>query len=145
MKRPILLEAYSSVDSSTLETRLPVCGKGKSFSLCVMVSRVVRFCVCVCLTGPASKGGLSHCPLCHDNLPSGEAGWKQHLMSKDGCVQNPRRIPALNATAGLSVSVFCVSVRTCLCLCPAEAAECVVLIGRVIYGHWVSVFLLLGN
>ncbi|BFZ23710.1 hypothetical protein BsWGS_26748 [Bradybaena similaris] len=44
----------------------------------------------------ASKPGLNHCPLCHENIPSGEDGWKEHLMNKTGCKQNPRRLLAGN-------------------------------------------------
>ncbi|XP_063720307.1 centrosomal protein of 104 kDa-like isoform X2 [Symsagittifera roscoffensis] len=38
----------------------------------------------------------NHCPLCHINFAPGEEGWKMHLMGKEGCKENPRRIPALN-------------------------------------------------
>jgi hypothetical protein len=34
--------------------------------------------------------------MCHQNLSPGEDGWKIHLMGKEGCKHNPRRIPALN-------------------------------------------------
>ncbi|KAJ8320817.1 hypothetical protein KUTeg_002404 [Tegillarca granosa] len=47
-----------------------------------------------------SKAGTNHCPLCHQNIDSGEEGWKKHLMGKDGCKQNPRRLLALNKPAG---------------------------------------------
>ncbi|XP_075256943.1 centrosomal protein of 104 kDa-like isoform X2 [Convolutriloba macropyga] len=38
----------------------------------------------------------NHCPLCHINFAPGEEGWKMHLMGKEGCKENPRRLPALN-------------------------------------------------
>ncbi|XP_064610541.1 centrosomal protein of 104 kDa-like isoform X2 [Liolophura sinensis] len=44
----------------------------------------------------ATKPNTNHCPLCHENIPAGEEGWKVHLMEKDGCKQNPRRLLALN-------------------------------------------------
>ncbi|XP_048780572.1 centrosomal protein of 104 kDa-like isoform X3 [Ostrea edulis] len=49
-----------------------------------------------------SKSSFNHCPLCHQNIGSGEDGWKSHLMSRDGCKQNPRRLLAINKqpTAG---------------------------------------------
>ncbi|KAH9514057.1 hypothetical protein Btru_030100 [Bulinus truncatus] len=47
-----------------------------------------------------SKSGLNHCPLCHENISSGEDGWKDHLMGRTGCKQNPRRLLALNKPAG---------------------------------------------
>lgn len=43
-----------------------------------------------------AKSNMGHCPLCHENLPDGEDGWKDHLMSRDGCKQNPRRLIAVN-------------------------------------------------
>ncbi|XP_060603860.1 centrosomal protein of 104 kDa-like isoform X3 [Ruditapes philippinarum] len=48
----------------------------------------------------AAKSGMNHCPLCHQNHISGEDGWKNHLMAKDGCKQNPRRLLALNKPQG---------------------------------------------
>ncbi|XP_013412883.1 centrosomal protein of 104 kDa isoform X2 [Lingula anatina] len=44
----------------------------------------------------AAVADQSHCPLCHENIPQGEEGWKNHLMGKDGCKHNPRRLQALN-------------------------------------------------
>ncbi|XP_076451911.1 centrosomal protein of 104 kDa-like isoform X2 [Babylonia areolata] len=43
-----------------------------------------------------AKASMNHCPLCHENVSTGEDGWKDHLMSRDGCKQNPRRLLALN-------------------------------------------------
>ncbi|XP_074654970.1 centrosomal protein of 104 kDa-like [Tubulanus polymorphus] len=43
---------------------------------------------------PAKKNE-QHCPLCHNNIPPGEEGWKEHLMGSYGCKQNPRRLLAL--------------------------------------------------
>lgn len=48
----------------------------------------------------AAKPGMNHCPLCHQNHVAGEDGWKSHLMAKDGCKQNPRRLLALNKPQG---------------------------------------------
>ncbi|XP_061457125.1 centrosomal protein of 104 kDa isoform X2 [Rhineura floridana] len=38
----------------------------------------------------------NRCPLCHENFTPGEEAWKVHLMSKDGCRMNPRRVQSLN-------------------------------------------------
>ncbi|XP_040285257.1 centrosomal protein of 104 kDa isoform X2 [Bufo bufo] len=47
----------------------------------------------------------NRCPLCHENFIPGEEAWKSHLMGKDGCKMNPRRILALQRTqAGAQVS-----------------------------------------
>uniref|UniRef100_A0A0B6Y6P0 Uncharacterized protein n=1 Tax=Arion vulgaris TaxID=1028688 RepID=A0A0B6Y6P0_9EUPU len=46
---------------------------------------------------------MNHCPLCHENFSQGEDGWKEHLMSKTGCKQNPRRLLALNKPPGGAV------------------------------------------
>ncbi|NXL91899.1 CE104 protein, partial [Alectura lathami] len=40
----------------------------------------------------------NHCPLCHDNFSPGEEAWKSHLMGKDGCDMNLRRLPTINRT-----------------------------------------------
>ncbi|XP_053136874.1 centrosomal protein of 104 kDa isoform X3 [Hemicordylus capensis] len=38
----------------------------------------------------------NHCPLCHENFTPGEEAWKGHLMGKDGCRMNLRRVHSLN-------------------------------------------------
>ncbi|XP_073172642.1 centrosomal protein of 104 kDa isoform X3 [Lepidochelys kempii] len=40
----------------------------------------------------------NRCPLCHENFAPGEEAWKSHLMGKDGCQMNLRRVPTLNKT-----------------------------------------------
>ncbi|KFW96109.1 Centrosomal protein of 104 kDa [Phalacrocorax carbo] len=40
----------------------------------------------------------NHCPLCHDNFSPGEEAWKSHLMGKDGCKMNHRRLSTINRT-----------------------------------------------
>ncbi|NXT39268.1 CE104 protein, partial [Pelecanoides urinatrix] len=40
----------------------------------------------------------NHCPLCHDNFSPGEEAWKSHLMGKDGCKMNQRRLSTINKT-----------------------------------------------
>ncbi|XP_066463391.1 centrosomal protein of 104 kDa isoform X2 [Eleutherodactylus coqui] len=40
----------------------------------------------------------NRCPLCHENFTAGEEAWKSHLMGKEGCKMNPRRIMALQRT-----------------------------------------------
>ncbi|XP_028848339.1 centrosomal protein of 104 kDa isoform X2 [Denticeps clupeoides] len=46
---------------------------------------------------PGSGKASNHCPLCHENFAPGEEvrqvhqAWKWHLMSREGCTQNPRR------------------------------------------------------
>ncbi|ELT95484.1 hypothetical protein CAPTEDRAFT_170133 [Capitella teleta] len=47
-----------------------------------------------------AEAGKNHCPLCHLNLPSGEDSWKEHLMGKEGCKANPRRLQSLNKGKG---------------------------------------------
>ncbi|XP_072334603.1 centrosomal protein of 104 kDa-like isoform X2 [Scyliorhinus torazame] len=37
----------------------------------------------------------NHCPLCHENFQPGEEAWKVHLMGRDGCKMNPRRMQTL--------------------------------------------------
>lgn len=38
------------------------------------------------------------CPLCHTNIPNGEDSWKSHLLGRDGCPQNQRRVQAGKAS-----------------------------------------------
>ena len=52
---------------------------------------------CVAAAKPDKQA--NHCPLCHINFAPGEEGWKMHLMGKEGCKENPRRLPALNRGA----------------------------------------------
>ncbi|NWR75861.1 CE104 protein, partial [Centropus unirufus] len=40
----------------------------------------------------------NHCPLCHDNFSPGEEAWKSHLMGRDGCKMNQRRLPTISKT-----------------------------------------------
>jgi len=41
----------------------------------------------------------NRCPLCHDDIPPGEEGWQEHLLSPPGCPANKRRLPpGLNPT-----------------------------------------------
>ncbi|KAM6045706.1 centrosomal protein of 104 kDa isoform 2-T3 [Theristicus caerulescens] len=40
----------------------------------------------------------NHCPLCHDNFSPGEEAWKSHLMGKNGCKMNQRRLSTINKT-----------------------------------------------
>ncbi|GFY44879.1 centrosomal protein of 104 kDa [Trichonephila inaurata madagascariensis] len=38
-----------------------------------------------------SSSEANHCPLCHKNIEPEEQGWRNHLMSDNGCAFNPRR------------------------------------------------------
>ncbi|XP_054031902.1 centrosomal protein of 104 kDa [Dryobates pubescens] len=40
----------------------------------------------------------NHCPLCHDNFAPGEEAWKSHLLGRDGCRMNRRRVAPMNKT-----------------------------------------------
>ncbi|XP_076860081.1 centrosomal protein of 104 kDa isoform X2 [Brachyhypopomus gauderio] len=51
---------------------------------------------CKLLLAAVANGSCNHCPLCHENFPPGEEGWRSHLMDSSlGCMQNTRRAPAL--------------------------------------------------
>ena len=50
----------------------------------------------LCRVPTAAEPGMNHCPLCHNNISTGEDSWKTHLMGKDGCKANPRRLQSLN-------------------------------------------------
>ena len=44
----------------------------------------------------ASEANKQQCPMCKQNIAGEEDDFKIHLMGKDGCKQNPRRLTALN-------------------------------------------------
>ena len=73
---------------------------GSHIKACMQQINVVSFCNSKLTKNvwffSASKTGTNHCPLCHNNISAGEDGWKNHLMGKDGCKQNPRRLLSLN-------------------------------------------------
>ncbi|NWT70840.1 CE104 protein, partial [Prunella himalayana] len=51
------------------------------------------------ICNPAKPENVAnHCPLCHENFPPGEEAWRSHLMSRDGCKMNQRRISPMNKT-----------------------------------------------
>ncbi|NWV27825.1 CE104 protein, partial [Origma solitaria] len=51
------------------------------------------------ICNPAKPENLAnHCPLCHENFPPGEEAWRPHLMDKDGCKMNQRRVSPMNKT-----------------------------------------------
>ncbi|NXC66292.1 CE104 protein, partial [Anhinga anhinga] len=51
------------------------------------------------ICNPAKPENVAnHCPLCHDNFSPGEEAWKSHLMGKDGCKMNHRRLSTINKT-----------------------------------------------
>ncbi|NXU21217.1 CE104 protein, partial [Pardalotus punctatus] len=51
------------------------------------------------ICNPAKPENVAnHCPLCHENFPPGEEAWRPHLMDKDGCKMNQRRISPMNKT-----------------------------------------------
>lgn len=39
-----------------------------------------------------AESGKNRCPLCHTNITGTEESWKPHLMGRDGCKENPRRM-----------------------------------------------------
>ncbi|XP_069775157.1 centrosomal protein of 104 kDa isoform X2 [Narcine bancroftii] len=47
----------------------------------------------------------NHCPLCHENFQPGEEPWKVHLMGRDGCKMNPRRMQTLQRTQQIQQAI----------------------------------------
>ncbi|XP_068027731.1 centrosomal protein of 104 kDa isoform X1 [Anomalospiza imberbis] len=90
--------------ASLTEHLLADCDKRDSFGRCPRCREAVprdelprhtksRIC------NPAKPENVAnHCPLCHENFPPGEEAWRSHLMSRDGCKMNQRRISPLNKT-----------------------------------------------
>ncbi|NXG06662.1 CE104 protein, partial [Sakesphorus luctuosus] len=90
--------------SSLTKHLLTDCDKRDSFGKCQRCSEAlpkdelpkhIKSRIC----NPAKPENVaSHCPLCHENFPPGEEAWKSHLMDKDGCKMNQRRISPMNKT-----------------------------------------------
>ncbi|NWU93815.1 CE104 protein, partial [Upupa epops] len=80
------------------------CDKKDSFEKCVQCSAVlpkaelpkhINSKIC---KATKAEDLANHCPLCHENFSPGEEAWKSHLMGKDGCKMNERRISSINRT-----------------------------------------------
>ncbi|NWI55999.1 CE104 protein, partial [Calyptomena viridis] len=90
--------------ASLTEHLLSDCDKRDTFGKCQRCSEAlpkdelpkhIKSRVC----NPAKPENVAnHCPLCHENFPPGEEAWKSHLMDKDGCKMNQRRISPMNKT-----------------------------------------------
>ncbi|NXG18430.1 CE104 protein, partial [Grallaria varia] len=90
--------------SSLTEHLLTDCEKRDSFGKCQRCSEAlpkddlpkhIKSRIC----NPAKPENVAnHCPLCHENFAPGEEAWKSHLMDRDGCKMNQRRISPMNKT-----------------------------------------------
>ncbi|NXS50071.1 CE104 protein, partial [Balaeniceps rex] len=90
--------------ASLTEHLLTDCDKKDSFGKCQRCSEAlpkdelpkhIKSKTC----NPAKPENVAnHCPLCHDNFSPGEEAWKSHLMGKDGCKMNQRRLPTIHKT-----------------------------------------------
>jgi hypothetical protein len=65
-----------------------------SLAICFVCDRVI-----------AAEKGKAHCPLCHQNIDASEDSWKQHLMGKNGCAENPRRTSKTGMLSSISIIV----------------------------------------
>ncbi|XP_028663154.2 centrosomal protein of 104 kDa [Erpetoichthys calabaricus] len=93
--------------SSLTDHLLTECDKKDSFGKCQRCTEAIpkeeliehiRAKTC----NPAkSEKVANYCPLCHENFSPGEEAWKSHLMGRDGCKMNPRRIQALQRTQSI--------------------------------------------
>ncbi|XP_059494105.1 centrosomal protein of 104 kDa isoform X4 [Stegostoma tigrinum] len=96
------------VEIATLtEHRLTECDMKESFEKCHRCGEAVskedleeHLKVKICNAAKPEKVA-NHCPLCHENFQPGEEGWKVHLMGRDGCKMNPRRMQTLQRTQQL--------------------------------------------
>ncbi|KFP26046.1 Centrosomal protein of 104 kDa [Colius striatus] len=90
--------------ASLTEHLLTDCDKKDSFGKCQWCSEAlpkdelpkhIKSKTC----NPAKPENVAnHCPLCHDNFSPGEEAWKSHLMGKEGCKMNQRRLYPMNKT-----------------------------------------------
>ncbi|XP_078095289.1 centrosomal protein of 104 kDa isoform X2 [Mustelus asterias] len=87
------------VEIATLtEHRLTECDKKDSFGKCHRCGEAVakedlpeHVKMKSCNAAKPEKVA-NHCPLCHENFQPGEEAWKVHLMGRDSCKMNPRRM-----------------------------------------------------
>ncbi|MGH0143725.1 UNVERIFIED_CONTAM: hypothetical protein FKN15_000790 [Acipenser sinensis] len=101
--------------ASLMDHLLTECDKKDSFGKCPRCTEAipkqeltehVRAKACT----PAKSGKVAnHCPLCHENFAPGEESWKSHLMGKESCKMNQRRMQRTQQmqpgkTGGLSVT-----------------------------------------
>ncbi|KAM6109035.1 centrosomal protein of 104 kDa [Pterocles gutturalis] len=90
--------------ASLTEHLLTDCDKKDSFGKCQRCSEAIpkdelsrHFKSKICNSAKPDSMA-NHCPLCHENFSPGEEAWKTHLMGKDGCKMNQRRLPTINKT-----------------------------------------------
>ncbi|XP_072887816.1 centrosomal protein of 104 kDa [Hemitrygon akajei] len=93
--------------ASLTEHRLTECEKKDSFGKCPRCSEAIakedlqeHLKMKNCNAAKPEKIA-NHCPLCHENFQPGEEPWKLHLMGKDGCKMNSRRMQTLQRTQQL--------------------------------------------
>ncbi|KAK6477548.1 centrosomal protein of 104 kDa isoform X1 [Huso huso] len=101
--------------ASLMDHLLTECDKKDSFGKCPRCTEAipkqeltehVRAKACA----PAKSDKVAnHCPLCHENFAPGEESWKSHLMGKESCKMNQRRMQRTQQmqqgkTGGLSVT-----------------------------------------
>ncbi|XP_051895593.1 centrosomal protein of 104 kDa isoform X3 [Pristis pectinata] len=93
--------------ASLTEHRLTECDKKDSFGKCPRCGEAIaredlqeHLKVKNCNAAKPEKIA-NHCPLCHENFQPGEEPWKLHLMGRDGCKMNPRRMQTLQRTQQL--------------------------------------------
>ncbi|XP_062889359.1 centrosomal protein of 104 kDa isoform X3 [Mobula hypostoma] len=93
--------------ASLTEHRLTECEKKDSFGKCPCCSEAIakedlqeHLKMKNCNAAKPEKIA-NHCPLCHENFQPGEEPWKLHLMGRDGCKMNSRRMQTLQRTQQL--------------------------------------------
>ncbi|XP_051525532.1 centrosomal protein of 104 kDa-like isoform X3 [Myxocyprinus asiaticus] len=83
--------------ASLTEHLLTECERRADFTQCPLCSeafprdKLTEHAQSTACNPPSPEENCNHCPLCHENLVSGEEGWKSHLMGAEGCKQNLRR------------------------------------------------------
>ncbi|XP_016415245.1 centrosomal protein of 104 kDa-like isoform X2 [Sinocyclocheilus rhinocerous] len=83
--------------ASLTEHLLTECERRADFTQCPLCSealtrdKLTEHAQSAACNPTASGENCNHCPLCHENVTSGEEGWKSHLMGIEGCKQNSRR------------------------------------------------------
>ncbi|XP_054250967.1 centrosomal protein of 104 kDa [Indicator indicator] len=90
--------------ASLTEHLLSDCDRRDSFGRCPRCSEAIpredfpRHLRSKACNSAKPEAVANHCPLCHNNFAPGEEAWKAHLIGRDGCRMNKRRVAPVNKT-----------------------------------------------
>jgi len=69
---------------------LSQCEEVARYELCPKCNEAVRSAQMKTHSCRERKGDAVRCPLCHQDIPGGEEGWKEHILGQKPCPAHPR-------------------------------------------------------